>query len=102
MSRRKVRDARDAERCLAAVAATGMTRARWARENGVDPRSLNAWRLNLERSGRMSARLIEVVAYEEVVEPARYVVRCGDLGVEVDERFDADVLRRLIAVIASC
>jgi hypothetical protein len=33
---------------------------------------------------------------------SRYGVRCGDLSVEVDDQFDDQVLRRLLAVVASC
>jgi hypothetical protein len=104
MPGRKVRDARDAEACLAAAAASGRARARWAQDNGVDARSLNAWRLNLKRDRPSSAmQVVELVARERLVTPpARYVVLCGDLGIEVDDRFDEDVLRRLIGVVASC
>jgi hypothetical protein len=103
MSRRKVRDAREAETCLAAAAASGLSRARWAEANGVDARSLNAWRLNLGRGGRdTEVRFVEMVARERIERSALYVVRCGDLGIEVDELFDDDVLRRLIGVVASC
>ena len=47
---RKVRGARDARACLAAAAESGLSRREWARSNGVNARSLNAWRLNLARS----------------------------------------------------
>lgn len=102
MSRRKVRDAREAETCLAAAASSGLSRVRWAQANGVDARSLNAWRLNLERDGQREVRLVEMVARERRIEPARYVVLCGGLGIEVDERFDDEVLRRLIGVVVTC
>jgi hypothetical protein len=79
-------------------------RAEWARDNGVDARSLNAWRLNLERGadGRTPPRLVELVAAPAPRPSARYTVRVGDLAVEVDDGFDDDVLRRLISVVASC
>lgn len=107
MPLRKVRDADDALSCLNASTACGEARATWARRHGIDPRSLNAWRLNLERARRMptppAPRLVELVPSAPVVEePARYRVLCGGLAVEVDERFDEDVLRRLLAVVASC
>ena len=105
MIRRKVRDAQEAQRCLREVAASGRSRAEWARENGVDARSLNAWRLNLERGAGESgaARLVELVVEDRSPRPiARYAVRVGDLAVEVDDGFDDDVLRRLISVVASC
>lgn len=107
MPLRKVHDADDAIRCLNASTAAGEARATWARRHGIDPRSLNAWRLNLERARRPAAsrvpRLVELVptapAFEE---PSRYRVLCGTMAVEVDERFDEGVLRRLLAVVASC
>ena len=107
MSRRKLRDATDARRCLEDAATSGLTRAEWARANGIDGRSLNAWHLNLNRTRyrqEQHLRLVELVPAERVAEePVRYTVRCGgELAVEVDHRFDEDVLRRLLRVVASC
>ncbi len=105
MSLRKVRNAAEARSCLAAAARSGVARARWAQAHGVDPRSLNAWRLNLERTGAVGAaadvRFVEVVA-QLPDRAARYLVRVGDLEIEVDAHFDDDVLRRLIEVVTSC
>jgi transposase-like protein len=106
MSQRKVRDARDARACLAAAAKSGMARPAWAAAHGVDPRSLNAWRINLGRAARSTApspvSLVEYVPTALPAESARYRVLCGALAVEVDAAFDAEVLRRLLAVVASC
>lgn len=105
MVRRKVRDAQEARVCLREAAASGCSRAEWAREHGVDARSLNAWRLNLERgAGAATApRLVELVPVDQSPRPeARYTVRIGEVAVEVDGGFDDDVLRRLISVVASC
>lgn len=104
---RKVRDADDAIHCLTASTASGEARAMWARRHGINPRSLNAWRLNLARAGRSEPssipRLVELVpSMPAVEEPVRYRVLCGGMAVEVDERFDERVLRRLLAVVASC
>lgn len=102
MSGRKVRDREDAETCLVAAASSGLTRARWAHDNGVDARSLNAWRVTLERTGsRREVDLVELVPDDRLA-AARYAVNVGDLRIEVDAAFDDDVLRRLIAVAASC
>jgi transposase-like protein len=104
MVRRKLRDAQEARRCLREVAESGRSRAEWAQENGVDARSLNAWRLNLERraDARTAPRLVELVAAPGTRSSARYTVRVGELAVEVDDGFDDEVLRRLISVVASC
>jgi len=107
MSARKLRDAEDARRCLEQAESSGLTRTEWAHAHGVDARSLNAWHLNLERGRHReecsAVRLVEWVVSEPLVEePVRYVVRCGELAVEVDDRFDGEVLRRLLAVVSSC
>jgi transposase-like protein len=107
MPLRKIRDADDAIACLNASTAAGEARATWARRHGIDPRSLNAWRLNLERGRGLGPsplpHLVELVPMAPVFEePPRYRVLCGPMAVEVDERFDEQVLRRLLAVVASC
>ena len=77
----------------------------WARRHGIDGRSLNAWGLNLrrraERSRSERVRLIELVP-TPTPPAASYVIRHHDLAVEVDERFDSETLRRLLAVIVGC
>lgn len=109
MAGRKIRDAADARACLRAMNAAGggVSRARWAREHGIDGRSLSAWRINLGRAApalrQSRARLVELVATPAASStPVRYVVQCGKLAVEVDERFDEATLRRLLQVVASC
>lgn len=104
MLRRKIKDASEARTCLAAMARSGLGRAEWARAHGLDARSLNAWRLNLERAqfAHGPVRLVELVAAPPEPQPTRYTVRVNDLAIEVDEHFDGDVLRRLIGVVSSC
>jgi transposase-like protein len=108
MGLRKVRDEDEARCLLAEAEMMGMSRASWARTRGVDPRSLNAWRLNLERQGGSEdveepVRLVELVPSSPAeAEGPAYVVRCGRFEVEVDERFDDDTLRRLLRVVAWC
>jgi hypothetical protein len=48
--RRKIEDEREARRCLKSARAAGLTAGEWAREHGIDGRSLNAWRINLSVS----------------------------------------------------
>lgn len=100
-------DQREAEACLAAVAASGLGRAAWAHRQGIDARSLNAWRLNLERGkstpgDRRALRVVELVPTTPPRSNTRYEVRCGRFVVEVDEDFDERVLSRLLAVVAGC
>lgn len=102
MPGRKLRDESEARAALSAVEASGLSRVAWAHSNGVDARSLNAWRLTLRR--RCAAeplRLVELVASDAVAE-ARYRVRVGAFVVEVDGQFEAEPLRRLLSVVASC
>lgn len=106
MAGRKIRDAADARACLAAMEGSGLARADWARAHGIDGRSLNAWRLNLERSdsesGWRPVRLVELVATDASPPSERYVIRSGAFTVEVGELFEDATLLRLLRVVASC
>jgi len=107
MAGRKVFNEQDARRCLAAVKSSRRELATWAREHGVDGRSLNLWRMNLERRGadpRAAApRLVELVV-GPVAEVTRvpFVLRIGGVELEVGSSFDDASLRRLVAVLKSC
>ncbi len=66
MAGRKIRDHADARVALREAEASGLTRVDWAREAGVDARSLNMWRLNLARPAEPrdeapALRLVELV-----------------------------------------
>lgn len=107
MAGRKVRDAADAHICLSNAALSGLTPTEWAREHGVNWRSLNAWRVRLEQvlepDDRDDAmRLVELVPESVARAPARYLVRCGAFEVAVDERFDDETLERLLLVVSGC
>ena len=101
MAGRKIQDAAEARSFLSRASSSGLERAVWAREHGIDGRSLQAWHLNLTRQGMTRPRFIELVP-PAPVEPACYVVRVGDHTVEVDDRFDDATLLRLLSVVASC
>lgn len=108
--RRKVRDPAHARQLLAELSGTRLTLAEFARQRGIDGRSLNMHRVNLGGGARQErepapVRLVELIAGRhggDTERRGRYVVRCGDVAIEVDEDFEEDVLRRLIAVAASC
>src|SRR5574342_964812 len=93
---RKVTDARDARACLAAAKAAGLSNREWAREWGVDGRSLNAWRINLSRgaSAMRTARtkkttdLVELVPVASPTKASRYVVHLGEISVEFGADFE--------------
>lgn len=101
MELRRIRDAEDARRCLAAVRDSGEDRAAWARRNGVDPRSLNAWRINLDRSAP-GPRLLELVPRRVEVPQSVLVIRCGPFAVDVPNDVDESVLTKVLAVLAAC
>jgi hypothetical protein len=110
MAGRKVFNEQDARRCLTAVKASRRELGAWAREHGVDGRSLNLWRLNLERRGVLRVRatapkLVELVVTRPavVVAPqAPFVLRIGGVELEVGDQFDETSLRRLVGVLKSC
>ena len=90
----------------AAVERSGPLLSRWAREHGIDARSLNAWRLNLaRRAGRTAGstagaplRLVELVPFER---PACYRVFCGPFAVELGGSIDTEQVARLLAAMAA-
>ncbi len=104
-SSRKIRDATDADACLAALGASGLSLTAWAHAHGVDARSLNMWRINRARSVSppppAPLRLVELVAARPA-EPPSLRVHVDDLVVEVPSGFDADALGRLVAVLRRC
>lgn len=108
---RKIEDEREARACLSKVAASGRPLAAWAREHGIDGRSLNIWKTNLGRRGahraappraRTKPRFVEIVARNEETRAARYVVIVGDVRIEVDDAFRVETLSRLVATLRGC
>ena len=115
---RKIEDEREARACL--KVAKGENLGRWARAHGIDGRSLNAWRINLEARAKSTSRrpprtksalakstqLVELVPHSrvELVAPrsARYVVRIEGAELEVGDDFDAETVARLVRVLRSC
>jgi hypothetical protein len=110
MAGRRIHDEREAREALDQVARTGSDRVNWAREQGIDPRSLNAWRLNLARRDRRehpALRLVELVAApvtapdSDIARPVLQV-RCGTFVVDVRPDVDDRLLARVLALVASC
>jgi len=108
MAGRKIANEADARACLGAVANSGLSRVDWARAHGVDARSLNAWRMNLERRGRSVAssplRLVELVQPKATVrsEGSGVRVRTGGVVIELDRDFDTEVLVAVLDLVAPC
>jgi hypothetical protein len=113
-STRKIDDEEDARRCLAAAERAGLTPRDWARENGVDARSLNTWRINLGRRRAVgelppaALTLVELVprcatASEEARSfGALHVLDLDGPRLEFGDDVSAATLRRAVEVLRSC
>jgi len=97
---RKIRDADDARSCLDAAARSRLPRAEWARRNGVDARSLNAWRLALAR--QKPAPFLELVPAWPLTTTCSLTLRCRPWEVVVTENTSGTLLRRAIAAVTAC
>jgi hypothetical protein len=102
MAGRKLRNQDDATECLAAAATSGLERSVWARQAGVDSRSLNMWRLNLQRRSGALPRVVELLLPAVQTSDAGCRIRRGEFVIEVDRGFDEAVLARVLTVVASC
>ena len=114
MSGRKIVDEKDARTSLEAAARSGLSTRDWARQEGIDGRSLRAWATNLarraegtpkrpRRRGGASTlqRLVELVpAAAATASP--FVVRLGAFALEVGPGFVEADLRRLLGVLRAC
>ena len=104
MERRKIAGEAEARRALVAVTRSGNGLAAWARANGIDGRSLHAWKLALSRRGKKVGRpkLVELVPAARVEPPARYLVRVGEVAFEFGDDARQETLRRVLAALRSC
>lgn len=109
MAGRRIEDGADAQRCLDAAEASGLTRRDWAVANGVDARSLNLWRLNLKRRAareQPEVRFVELVpsslSVSSQARRGRYLLHVGRVSIEVDDGFDVVGLTRLLQVVSVC
>jgi len=102
MARRKIIDEHEARACLAEAEQSGMTAGQWAKPRGIDGRSLNAWRMNLERRDiHAPLRLVELLPTAVSPPDSPLRVTCGRFVVEVPPDFDEGVLARLLDVVSS-
>jgi hypothetical protein len=104
--RRKIEDERDARACLRAAKAARVSVGEWARDNGVDGRSLNAWRINLLRSCApeevAKPQLVELVPTTPPRADARYVVHVDGARIELADDFREETLARLVRALRAC
>lgn len=116
---RKIEGEREAVRCLRAAERAGLSTGEWARANGIDGRSLRAWKMNIGRRGaparsrkhRRSPRparhaLVELVpAATSVVVGAgagRYVLEIGGARLEFGDDASVATLRRVLEALRPC
>jgi len=117
MSRRKIADEQDSRACLNRARGAGQSLGAWARANGVDGRSLNIWRVNLERAdhchgaGSTAASdlprfgLVELVPRPERVDSgsgARYVLEIEGTRLEFGDDASSATLRRVLEAVRAC
>ncbi|MDX1644727.1 MAG: hypothetical protein R3244_10255 [Thermoanaerobaculia bacterium] len=104
MPGRKIRDRADAVNCLARLERSGQSLVDWVRDNEVDGRSLQCWRMSLSRQSKPTG-VVELVADAEPTSTAgnaRYLIRRGGFEVEVGDDFEQGTLFRLLEVVAAC
>jgi hypothetical protein len=116
---RKIDDEREALRCLRAAERKGVSAGEWAREHGVDGRSLHAWQMNIARRGtsaplrrkkkcakaKPAARaLVELVpaAMPAVSGLGRYALVVGGARIEFGDDAAVTTLRRVLEALRSC
>jgi hypothetical protein len=116
---RKIEDEREAVRCLRKAERAGLSTGEWARANGIDGRSLRAWKMNIGRRGaparsrklRRKPRparhaLVELVpAAPSVVQGAgagRYVLEIGGARLEFGDDASVATLRRVLEALRPC
>ena len=87
--------------------AAGLSLGAWARQHGVDGRSLHAWSVNLARSSSTAAivakpRLVEIVPTATPRGSARYLLRVGAAVIEIGDDFCDETLARVVRVLRTC
>src|SRR5512142_1231418 len=104
--RRKIVDEQDARACLRSARVAAVSVGEWARDNGVDGRSLNAWRINLSRSPipeeAGKRRLVELVPAAPPRADTRHVVHVDGARIELADDFREETLVRLVRALRSC
>jgi len=107
MERRKISGEAEARSALKAIARAGISIKEWARDHGVDGRSLHAWEMALARRARgvaqprCAAALVELVPSMPAAS-ARYVMRVGEVSVEFGDDASEETLLRVVGLLRSC
>ena len=97
---RKVRSS-EADRLLQEWERSGERMSTWCEARGLNWYSLSAYKGWLETRCASKVAFAEVVVAEATPEP-RYRIEVGPFAIEVDDRFEAETLQRLVRVVAAC
>jgi hypothetical protein len=109
MAKRKITDVVEARRCVEAAQRAGQTLTVWAREHGVDGRSLRGWPRRLGhvlpgpvKDVGIKRALVELVLRPDPVVAARYSLAAQGIRFEFGEDASAAMLQRVVGVLRSC
>lgn len=114
MAGRKIGDAAEARRLVAAARRKGQSIGEWVKGRGIDGRSLQAWKMTFERElgsprprrtfARVKAKaLVELVPNAAVASrTAKYVIERNGARLEFGDDAAEDTLRRVLVVLRSC
>jgi hypothetical protein len=116
MAGRKIVDAAEARRFVAAIHRSGKSTGEWVRGRGIDGRSLQAWKMTFERQGSAASKrrrplparakpkgLVELVPKSAIaVRPAKYVLERAGVRLEFADDVVDETLRRVLLVLRSC
>lgn len=104
--RRKVPNAETAQAWLDAAQRSGLTRAQWCAEAGVDARSLQCWRIALARRAAWpSAQFVELVPVPDrrpVAGPPALRMHVNEVVIEVAAGFHSESLAEVLRVVRAC
>jgi|APSaa5957512622_1039677.scaffolds.fasta_scaffold107772_2 hypothetical protein len=107
---RKLRDHQEAAKLIAEWERSGERLSDWCEARGISWHSMSAYKSNGERATPAFVELaldttppVDAVAMVSDRIDSRYHIFLGDdVGIEVDDHFRDDTLRRLLRVVASC
>ena len=104
---RMVRDRQEAAELLARWEDTGERMSDWCGARGINWYSLNAYRgrggvLPAHEEPQFVELTVAVPPVQQTTLTARYLVRVGQIEVELDDHFRGDTLGRLLKVVAAC
>ena len=108
MPRRKITEEPDALALIQAFEASGLPLPQFAKERGVDGRSLLCWIRNLERRSRRAqdraptVRFVELVSTPPTPTPTTYRLHLDEVVLELSDAFDDEMVRRLVRVLRRC